>query len=59
MKTETNKTQNSETNKTQNSETKNKSIFKKILNRIHKRINFNGRTKPKDKFIFLNISFCF
>ena len=41
--------------KKQQRDLKQLSIFKKILNRIHKRINFNGRTKPKDKFIFFTV----
>ena len=41
--------------KKQQRDLKQLSIFKKILNRIHKRINHNGRNKPKDKYIFFTV----
>lgn len=41
--------------KKQQRDLKQLSIFKKILNRIHKRINHNGRTKPKEKCIFFTV----
>ena len=39
----------------QHKDLKQLSIFNKILNRIHKRINLTGRTKVKDKHIFFTI----
>ena len=41
--------------KKQQRDLKQLSIFKKILNRIHKRINHNGRNKPIDKYIFFTV----
>ena len=39
----------------QNKETRQLSIFNKILNRIHKRITFTSRYKPKDKHIWFTV----
>ena len=41
--------------KKQQRDLKQLSIFKKILNRIHKRINHNGRVKSKEKCIFFTV----
>ena len=41
--------------KRQRKDLKQLSIFNKILNRIHKRINLTGKTKVKDKHIFFTI----
>jgi hypothetical protein len=41
--------------KKQQSDLKQVSIFNKILNRIHKRIQHNGRIKSKEKFIFFTV----
>jgi hypothetical protein len=39
----------------QNKEMRQLSIFNKILNRIHKRITFTSRYKPKDKHIWFTV----
>ena len=39
----------------QNKESRQLSIFNKILNRIHKRITFTSRYKPKDKHIWFTV----
>jgi hypothetical protein len=41
--------------KNQNRDLKQISIFNKILNRIHKRIQFTSKNKIKDKYIWFNI----
>ena len=38
--------------KKQQKDLKQLSIFNKILNRIHKRINYTAKTKPNDKHLF-------
>jgi len=41
--------------KKQQKDLKQLSIFNKILNRIHKRINYTGKTKPNDKHLFFTV----
>tara|TARA_Y100000816_G_C26087568_1_gene574154 strand:- start:7 stop:585 length:579 start_codon:yes stop_codon:yes gene_type:complete len=41
--------------KKQQKDLKQLSIFNKILNRIHKRINYTAKTKPNDKHLFFTV----
>lgn len=41
--------------KKQQKDLKQLSIFNKILNRIHKRINYTAKTKPTDKHLFFTV----